>query len=413
MKKTIGLAYLLLILSGFLTGCGRKMPDPVEITLIHGWGTMEMDHVTMRQIYKDFEKDNPDVCLNLVSMPTSEAVVNKAADMMAVGKIPDLVFLGGFGREPIYEFVEQKGYAVDLMPYILEDSEFAADLAPELLSYWTTEEGCLFTASDVLLLSGGYWYNRELFRAAGIDQVPDTWDEFFDACDRLEAYAETEKNDLVPIQLNPENSLYLLDVFLEDEAVYPVTVTGDGLNKALDSMEKVYRYSIGTADNYSYRDVLSLFNGGKSAMYINGAWGSALIHEEVDAAYAAFPYQDGKKVSCVSACLGYIVGNTGDTKKTDASVRFVKYMLSDEVQKRILMETQQMPENPNICLQDYEEQMPRFYQAAAEVLGCEYKLEVPDNLWSDRQLNVLKAEIISVLEGAESRLKLLDELLRK
>ena len=37
-----------------------------------------------------------------------------------------------------------------------------------------------------------------------------------------------------------------------------------------------------------------------------------------------------------------------DEKKQDASVRFVKYMLSTPVQERILKETEQVPANPHV-----------------------------------------------------------------
>ena len=45
----------------FLTSCKTKEADKVTITLIHGWGSTEADHIAMRKIYEDFEKENPDI----------------------------------------------------------------------------------------------------------------------------------------------------------------------------------------------------------------------------------------------------------------------------------------------------------------------------------------------------------------
>ena len=78
-----------------LTGCQEKEKEKVEITLIHGWGTMEEEHIRMREIYQDFEKEYPDIKLNLMSMTSSEEVVEKVGNMLSVGEIPDLVFMGG------------------------------------------------------------------------------------------------------------------------------------------------------------------------------------------------------------------------------------------------------------------------------------------------------------------------------
>lgn len=410
MKLSVWIAAILA--AACLCGCAEKMEEPVEITLIHGWGTSEPDHIAMRQIYKDFEKANPDIRLNLVSMPSSNEVIRKADDMMAVGSIPDLIFLGGNGRDTIYRFAKQKNYAVDIMPYIKEDPEFAANIAPELLSYWTTPDGKLYTVSDVLLLSGGYWYNADLFQKAGVEKAPETWEEFFHVCQRLEAYSRTSKLAITPIQMNPENSIYLLDAFLAGKLSYPVGLETDTFLAALDHLKEVSRYSGGPAGNYGYRDVLELFNEGKSAMYINGVWGSALINEDLDVRYSTFPYEGGGKSACVSACLGYIVGNTKNEEKMEASIRFVKYMVSEGVQKQILADTQQIPANPNIQLEAYEDKMPRFYQGTAEVLGSSYIMEVPDNIWSSRQINLLKENIMDVMDGScsgEELIRLLQE----
>ena len=96
----------------------------------------------------------------------------------------------------------------------------------------------------------------------------------------------------------------------------------------------------------------------------------------------------------------------------DASIRFVKYMVSETVQKRVIAETQQIPANPNIRLEDYEDEMPRFCQGTAEVLGSNYIMEVPDNIWSGRQINLLKENIMDVLDGSCSGEEL-DQLLRE
>lgn len=104
-------------------------------------------------------------------------------------------------------------------------------------------------------------------------------------------------------------------------------------------------------------------------------------------------------MSCESTCLGYILGNHKEEDRREASVRFLKYMMSEEIQERILKETGQMPANPMIKLQEYKEAMPRFYQAAEKVLSAERRIEVPDNLWDSGRKKVFEDNILDVLGG--------------
>ena len=219
---------LLCLLLLLLMGCESKPEESVEITLIHGWGNTEADHVAMRQIYQDFEKEHPQIKLNLVSMPSSEDVITKVEDMLTVGEIPDIVFTGGIGRETIYDFMVENEYAVDLMPYIEADESFRKDVSESILSYWTEEGNRLYTVSDVLLMSG-YWYNTEIFEKAGIEELPTNWEEFIQVCQKLSQWAHHQEAEMVPIILDTDHILYLTDAMLA--AIDPQVLEGIGENR--------------------------------------------------------------------------------------------------------------------------------------------------------------------------------------
>ena len=110
-----------------------------------------------------------------------------------------------------------------------------------------------------------------------------------------------------------------------------------------------------------------------------------------------FPGKDGSTIASSSVCLGYIVGNTENQETMDASVEFLKYMLSEQVQKRILLETGQMPSSPKIQLDDYREEIPRMCQAVEAIRGADRIIEVPDNLWTTSQLENFRNQIMEVL----------------
>lgn len=379
--------FCLMICGCLLTGCHSKQKEPVEITIIHGWGSSEADHEAMRQIYKDFEKEHPEIRLNMISMPTATDVVSKMGDLLTVGQIPDIVFTAGDGRESVYSFMVEKGYAVNLIPYMEKDESFASNISPSVLKYWMTEDGALYTVSDVLLM-GGYWYNQDVFSMAGIEEPPKTWEEWDEACEKIKELSLHHFPKSEPLMLDTDHIIYLTNAILcrENETALDhirkdmINVQSPGFQATLEQIKKIAQYSE-VINTYSFRDALDSFNKGETAIYINGVWANSMIDPELDVAYAAFPSEDGKGVSMISSCVGYILGNTGDKERIDASVEFLKYMLSEPVAERILKETGQIPSNPNIEITE-ELGNERLYRAVSCVKEAGYVTEVPANLWN-------------------------------
>lgn len=182
MKKCL---ILLLMLLMCLSGCGTlSQSDEISIVLLHGWGTMEEDNQAMREIYSEFEKDNPDISLKMISMPSPENVTSKVKEMISVGKLPNLIYIGETGIDTLYSFMVTQGYVIDIMPYIEKDKEFQSMIAPETLMKWKTADGKLYTVTDVLN-TGGYWYNKQIFENAKIQKTPENWKEFLECCKKI------------------------------------------------------------------------------------------------------------------------------------------------------------------------------------------------------------------------------------
>ena len=162
MKRKIRGLFFSIGIAGslILGGCGKEEKEPVTITMIHAWGGTGEDHVAMRDIYDGFQKENPDIEVQLISMPGRKEMLRKVEDMIMVGDMPDVITFSGMGQNTTYDFIVENDMALDIMPYVKKDEEFASNISQTNLNYWTTEEGELFTVSDVLSLSGGYWYNE-------------------------------------------------------------------------------------------------------------------------------------------------------------------------------------------------------------------------------------------------------------
>lgn len=407
-RNRIGLAGIVLFCCIFLfRGCQEAEKEPVTITMIHAWGGMEADHEAMRDIYKSFQDENPDIRLQLISMPTRDEMLRKVEDMILVGDMPDIITFSGMGQNNAFDFMEKNDMALDLMPYLEKDADLMDSVSEANLEYWVTEENQLFTVADVLSLSGGYWYNEDIFQQAGITEIPKTWNKFLEMCETLRVWSEKQNTGIKPHQVSAEGYLYFMDHMLaeynEDAQEVIVNDRKDAVKEALEvtigQLKDIYSYSASESADYSYRDETSLFNEGKVAIYVNGVWGAPMISEDINAKYALLPSASGTSMSCESACIGYVLGKSGNEEKEDAAVQFIKYILSEKVQTRILQETEQIPVNPQITLSDFAEEKSRLYQAADLVLSAEKKIDVPDNMWNVTQKTKFTENILKLLSG--------------
>lgn len=401
MKKKNRVFFLGIIMawSLVLESCGKEDKEPVTITVIHAWGGTGADHVAMRDIYDGFQKENPDIEVQMISMPAREEMLRKVEDMIMVGDMPDVITFSGMGQNTTYSFIVENDMALDIMPYVKEDEEFASDISKTNLNYWTTEEGQLFTVSDVLALSGGYWYNEDILNAAGVREIPRTWDGFRGMCYKIRKWSEGENNEIASLQTSPEGYMYFMDHMLLENCIEEGRTNASKIQETLKRLQEIYVYSASENAEYSYLDETRLFNEGKLAVYVNGVWGASLISENINAKYALLPTTSGKDLSCESSCLGYVLGKSGNEQKEEASIRFLTYMLSKKVQTRILKETEQIPANKQVVLDFYEEEKPRLFQAASLVLNAGDKIEVPDNLWTSRQKSYFTENIFREFTG--------------
>ena len=358
MKKTTKQLITLMLILGvgcILEGCGKESNRSVTITLIHAWGGTEEDHVAMREIYEEFQEENPDINLQMISMPTREDMMRKVEDMIMVGKIPDIVSFSGIGENSIYDFMIENNMALDIYPYMQQDQELADSISEVNKQYWSTENGELYSVADVLILSGGYWYNEDILKASGIESVPENWDEFQIMCDQIGEWALEEESEVKALKPSGEGYLYCMDHMLagsEKSRVegHNIIFQDKSFSDSIDRMKRMYNSSISENAKYSYRDETKLFNEGKLAIYINGVWGAPMISKQINAKYALLPTDKGESMSCISSSLGYVLGNSGNEEKEKAAVKFLKYMLSKKVQTQILEKTEQIPANPDISL---------------------------------------------------------------
>ena len=359
-----------------LTACSTVSKDEsVSISFMHGWGGSGFDHVGMRELFAEFEALNPDVHIVYDTSPDLGIVMEKAADMLAVDKAPSIISTNG--NVQYVSNARKKGVALNLMPYLQEDETFASDISPHILQALQEPSGEIYTLPDAVEYIG-YWYNASLFRQAGITDtgtpngkvvLPRTWEEFWNACDALAEIAP--QTGAVPLQLQVSQMGFFLGARL-------AAVSADALNYMQKDSPVCHREDaelavseLMNALSYDVRrgtalDIRQNFFDGKSAIYIDGVWANTEFTETTtkqEIRYAAFPGLCGETIAYANPATGYVISSDGSQKQIDASIRFLKYMLSEDVQKQIVIKTHQAPSNPKISEPWIHEQVPILAEA--------------------------------------------------
>lgn len=138
----------LLLLFLLLSACRQEQKtERTSIVLLHGYGSNSERDRVMREIYKEFELQHPHISLHLVSVPSFDKVEAKTRDMLAVGKMPNIIYTGGYTTDRFYRFMLEQGYLTDLLPHIRKDADFHASLSPKIWQDWGEGEA-LYTVTD-------------------------------------------------------------------------------------------------------------------------------------------------------------------------------------------------------------------------------------------------------------------------
>ena len=424
MKGRWYIVCLMFCLGMLVSGCREKeeILEPVTITLMHGWGGTLKNHQTMQDIYRQFDEQNEDIVLEFQPFPDVTIAVEEANNMLSVGKMPDIISTNGFSYYE--ENAVRRGMAMDLMPYIEADEEFKEEISPAVFEAWESS-GKLYTLPDAMEVSG-YWYNEDIFKKAGITDekgdvdLPDTWDEFFRDCDKIEGWSKENGLDITPFALENdqivENFFFARLAGSEEGFSMTNTIPGDFAAKAVEETVKdtgrllSYSHDVNNLDN-----ARQFFAEGKCAVFFNGVWDSEYFRESSGAeniGYAAYPTEDGRSLAYVSPSAGYVVYNNQDVRKREACVRFLKYMLSEEVQTELALKTGQAPVNPQVSGEEILQEYPLLGKGLQAANRADVKIKTLRSVWTGSYGDVLADQLAGAARDEKKLAPMLEDLNR-
>jgi raffinose/stachyose/melibiose transport system substrate-binding protein len=287
-----------------------------------------------------FVQQHPDVSIEITVLE-NEAFKAKLATAMQSGSPPDIFQSWGGG---VLKQYADAGLVQDLTPS-LPDNNWGASFQPGPLSLYTFDGktyGVPWNAGMV-----GFWYNKTLFKQAGIDAPPATWTDFLADVKKLKAA------NITPIALGEKDKwpghfywVYMVTRIGGKEAFEkaynregsfadpPFVEAGAKLKELID-LQPFQTGFLGAG----YADHQAVMANGKAAMELMGQWapgadrGVATDVEAFNAALGWFPFPmveggKGDPSDALGGGDGFAVGKNAPKE----AIEFVRFLTSVENQ---------------------------------------------------------------------------------
>lgn len=187
MKKWMLWAVLVVIIFGTVFFSTRKNRQPEvtadgKIVVTINNGPKETDQVAVQRMKEDiarFNKIYPNIEIRWTDRPYSP---DSFTTSMAGGTAEDVISL--WATEG---YVAERGYALDLTEFI-NSWEYKDELNVEVLKPFTRDGRIYALPKNGYIM--GLWYNKTLFKAAGLDEngqakPPETWEEFVEVAKKI------------------------------------------------------------------------------------------------------------------------------------------------------------------------------------------------------------------------------------
>lgn len=299
-----------------------------------------------------FEEDHPGVTIEVIDQPTDGIHdLFKAANVSEEG--PDVIGLWSGNATNEYQ-----DYLLALDEYMTDD-EKDMYTGINLCKKDFKEDGEII-ALPYNVTTYNIFYNKEYFAAAGIEELPQTFDELLEVCEKLKAA------DIQPFLVGDssgESTTWITSEFMVD-LVGPEKIVDFG-TEALPFNCEEYKTSLETwcrlfEKDYTNKDFATLsawdsiqrFVTGEGAMNINGSWaigemepimGENIGTFKIPAITADAPFGD-----YIVSQPGANVSVTTYSDNKELAVEFIKYMTGAEFEGEAHLDTGDLPANNQV-----------------------------------------------------------------
>jgi ABC-type glycerol-3-phosphate transport system substrate-binding protein len=229
----------------------------------------------------------------------------------------------------------RSGKLVDFSPILDGDGGWKASFKPGAFLSVSDDKGHVWGIPEGRDAVGIY-YNKALFRKAGITQFPTTWDQMLQDCSQLKAA------NVIPFAMDGDWVTQLMwsnligtrpggPAFLQSGIRNGNYASNPTVVQATEFLKQMHTSGCVNKDAFSgdYERAAAPFLDGQAAMIANGPWMVPDIKgskKKIDAGYEASP---GNGLLVIPGSEGWASGAKDDAKR-EAVTAFMKFMTSQE-----------------------------------------------------------------------------------
>jgi multiple sugar transport system substrate-binding protein len=326
---------LMLAVAGSASGAGthRSGASATKLTVWVGWSAREL--AAFKKLAAEYQKANPDVALSVVGSINDDKIV--AA--IRAGTAPDVV--SSFNSYDVGIYCGTGGW-IDLSS-LMKQSGIRTSMFPATTNYYT-QYGGKKCALPLLADTYGLYYNKALFKKAGIARPPKTIDEL--TADAKKLTIRNPDGSLKQVGIDPFIGFY---ENVPERWILPwggtYTDSKNHAHLATDSAwtkwltwqkqmidwygyKNLVKFQAGLGDEFSASNA---FEVGKVAMNLDGEWRVAFIqaeHPTLD--YGTAPMPAATPGLYGSGYVnGTIIGIPKNGKHTQQAWDFVKWVATN------------------------------------------------------------------------------------
>ena len=332
-----GVAMLTAAAALTLTACSKNSDSSNDGKVTIEYFNQKTEMVdTLKEIIKDFEKENPKIHVKMTSVPSAGTVLKTR---MLAGDAPDVINI--YPQNVDFKEWAKAGYFEDMT-----GKSYLENIKNNYAENYAVN-GKIYSVPLSANVSGIY-FNKTKFDELGL-KVPETWDEFETLVKQIKADGET------PFALAGSEGWTLNGYH---QLAY-ISVTGSG-DKANDYLRFSPVNSISTSDSEvkgvltrldlladkgnqqtnwqgaSYNDSVVAFATGKALMMPGGSWVLAAIKQQdpnFEVSTFAFPGEKaGQEVTVGAGDLALSISSS--TKHKKECEKFISYMASAEAMQK-------------------------------------------------------------------------------
>ncbi len=330
MKPKMKRIWRLLLAAVLLCGLWTPALAQEKITLEFwemSYGSDDRYTETCEKLIAQYEAENPNVTINMTYQPWDN-YYQLFLTAVSSGAAPDVASCA-LDQPDLFAQMNEIQYLDGVIDAWKEEGVYS-DYTEDMLNFFKYEGNQI--AIPYMVGYRGFFYRADYLKEAGVEKVPETWDELLDACAKLKAW----NPDIVPLALTgATNGIWHCfmsfamsnGVGILDENMAPTSET-PAFKETIDLFQKLRE------NGYVAEGVLghdgaaaeTLYYSGKAAFFF-GSFGSKIfdypeVAENSDV-LACFKGPSGDAVGTVSFPDALVVFS--QTKHPEESLKFIKW----------------------------------------------------------------------------------------